>query len=194
MQAKAARRARALERTRRDIVEAAARVFAEDGFHEASMAAIAREAGFTAPSLYTYFRSKDELYEALAADVVGGMLATFDAPPARGRPLREALRELLVRQASLFDARRDALRALMRIGPREGRKHPEQFIRAYATFLERAGGAAALRLPPEVAARFLFGILDAFFIHWLTAKGAPDAAGQVDLLLDLFLHGAVRGA
>ena len=167
MQAKAARRARALERTRRDIVEAAARVFAEDGFHEASMAAIAREAGFTAASLYTYFRSKDELYEALAADVVGGMLATFDA-------------------------RRDALRALMRIGPREGRKHPEQFIRAYATFLERAGGAAALRLPPEVAARFLFGILDGFFIHWLTAKGAPGAAGQVDLLLDLFLHGAVR--
>lgn len=194
MQPRAGRRARAVERTRKEIVEAAARVFAEDGFHDASMAAIAREAGFTAPSLYTYFRSKDEIYEALAADVVGELLATFDAPVPEAAGFEDRVRDLLRRQATVFEARLDALRALMRIGPRHGRKEPERFIRRYAAFLEKAGGAAALRLPPEHAARLLFGLLDASFTHWLLSKGAPRASGQVDLILDLFLHGAAARA
>lgn len=49
------------------ILRAAARAFARDGLHGASIAAICREAGMSAGNLYYYFASKEALIEAMAA-------------------------------------------------------------------------------------------------------------------------------
>jgi AcrR family transcriptional regulator len=46
------------------VLDAAVGVFAERGFHEASMDEIAERAGVSKPILYTHFESKDGLYEA----------------------------------------------------------------------------------------------------------------------------------
>lgn len=50
------------------ILEAARRVAARDGARELSLRSVAAEAGFAPAGLYGYFRSKDELLLALAAD------------------------------------------------------------------------------------------------------------------------------
>jgi AcrR family transcriptional regulator len=60
------RRERAREHTRRDILLAAAEVFARRGYAAATLAELAEAAGFAAPSLYRYFESK----EALVHDVI----------------------------------------------------------------------------------------------------------------------------
>lgn len=49
---------------RRRLLERAVELFAEHGYDELSMAAIAREAGISKPLLYHYFRSKRDLFEA----------------------------------------------------------------------------------------------------------------------------------
>jgi AcrR family transcriptional regulator len=49
------------EATRRSILRAARKVFVEKGFHEATTHDVAREAGISVGSIYTYFASKDEL-------------------------------------------------------------------------------------------------------------------------------------
>src|SRR5687768_13613606 len=47
---------------KRELIEqAAARVFAERGFRETGIADVAREAGVSTGSIYTYFASKEEL-------------------------------------------------------------------------------------------------------------------------------------
>jgi AcrR family transcriptional regulator len=46
---------------RRRIVRAALQVFAERGFHRATMQDIVRESGLSVGAIYTYFKSKDEL-------------------------------------------------------------------------------------------------------------------------------------
>jgi AcrR family transcriptional regulator len=50
---------------RRQIIDGASRVFLAQGFDAASMGAIAREAGVSKGTLYVYFKSKEELFEAV---------------------------------------------------------------------------------------------------------------------------------
>src|SRR4051812_48180483 len=57
-----ARRDRARAHREDDVLEAAERVFTRHGYHAASMAEIAREAGYAVGSLYKLFDSKDALF------------------------------------------------------------------------------------------------------------------------------------
>src|SRR3546814_17956679 len=52
-------------RTLRKLLDAAAVEFGERGFHEASISAITRRAGTALGSFYTYFDSKEEIFQAL---------------------------------------------------------------------------------------------------------------------------------
>jgi len=57
--------ARRRELTRQSLLEAAARVFAERGFHGATLDDVAALAGFTKGAVYSNFKSKDDLFLAL---------------------------------------------------------------------------------------------------------------------------------
>ncbi len=52
-------------RAKKRIVEAAIQVFAEKGFHQAKMTDIAKKLGVSKGTIYQYFKSKDELFEAV---------------------------------------------------------------------------------------------------------------------------------
>jgi AcrR family transcriptional regulator len=67
-QNRARRRAQEQTATRAAILEAARKVGARDGARHLSLRAVAAEAGFAPAALYGYFRNKDELLLALAAD------------------------------------------------------------------------------------------------------------------------------
>ncbi len=54
-----------LEARRQQVLEASAACFARNGFHQTSMQDICREAGLSAGAVYRYFRSKDEIIEAM---------------------------------------------------------------------------------------------------------------------------------
>jgi AcrR family transcriptional regulator len=75
---------------RRQLVAVATDVFAEHGYHDASMNAVAAAAGVTKPVLYQHFTSKRDLYLEVLADA-GGRLrdaiekAVADAVSASGQ-------------------------------------------------------------------------------------------------------------
>lgn len=56
-------------RTMRKLLDAAAIEFAEKGFHEASISSITRRAEVALGSFYTYFDSKEALFQALVQDM-----------------------------------------------------------------------------------------------------------------------------
>jgi len=62
------RRRRKVDRTRADLLDAAARVFAARGFEGASVDDVATEAGYTKGAVYSHFGSKRELFLAVARD------------------------------------------------------------------------------------------------------------------------------
>lgn len=67
-QNRARRRAQEQGATRAAILDAARHVGVRDGARHLSLRAVAAEAGFAPAALYGYFRNKDELLLALAAD------------------------------------------------------------------------------------------------------------------------------
>ena len=51
--------------TREEILDAAQRVFAQRGFHGASVEAVSEEAGFSTGAIYSNFKGKEELFLTL---------------------------------------------------------------------------------------------------------------------------------
>lgn len=61
------------KRTRRKLLDAATLEFGEKGFHEASISSITRQAGVALGSFYTYFESKEAIFQALVRDFSDGV-------------------------------------------------------------------------------------------------------------------------
>ncbi|KHL15621.1 UNVERIFIED_CONTAM: hypothetical protein LK11_20610 [Mumia flava] len=85
------------ERRRRQILDAARRCFARQGFHQTSMSDLLAESGLSAGAFYGYYRSKSELVAAVADDAVGGVLGLITPLAHRDPPLpvRDFVREAL---------------------------------------------------------------------------------------------------
>ena len=85
---------------RRQILSAALRCFARQGFHRTTMQDIFREAGLSPGAVYSYFAGKDELIAAITMTIVGFIgeaAAQLGEPLPDGRLRRpgEALSELI---------------------------------------------------------------------------------------------------
>ena len=52
-----------------EIVDAAERLFFSKGYDNSAMDEIAKEAGYTKRTLYSYFTSKEEIYEKIATEM-----------------------------------------------------------------------------------------------------------------------------
>lgn len=65
--------------TRRDLIAAAATVFARRGYHRATIEEIAAEAGMTSGAIYSNFNGKEELFLAIADDQVASRVAEIGA-------------------------------------------------------------------------------------------------------------------
>ncbi|QXJ25040.1 TetR/AcrR family transcriptional regulator [Actinomadura graeca] len=75
-----------LERRRRQIMDAARTCFIRKGIHETSMQDVFTESGLSAGAVYRYFKSKNEIIEAVMSTVIGDLL-TFFADLAERDPL-----------------------------------------------------------------------------------------------------------
>jgi AcrR family transcriptional regulator len=73
--------------TRQRILDAAVARFAGQGFRDTTVAAVARDAGVTAPAVHQYFGSKQELFHAAFEYDVAPVLAAFHGGAGPGRQL-----------------------------------------------------------------------------------------------------------
>jgi AcrR family transcriptional regulator len=202
MRARAPRR-RELEiaRTREDILLAAARALGRSGFGPVSMQDIAAEVGFTAPALYAYFASKEEIFSELGALLHRELSETFQPPPAAGQPLRRRLAILIGRQLAWADRRRDVFLAFIAMRARgastpvrtQADLGPAVYLRALGRWLSQAAERAddLGGRDPDQAAALLFGICHAFFLRWILSGPQTRMAEETELILDLFFHGVL---
>lgn len=68
--AKVTRKEREFQSRRREIMTAATRLFASNGYHGTAMSEIAKEAEFSTGSLYNFFQNKEELYFSLLLEKI----------------------------------------------------------------------------------------------------------------------------
>lgn len=78
-----------LEARRRQILDAARRCFIRNGFHATSMQDVLAEAELSTGAVYRYFKSKDDIIAAIAAEALAEVASAFElddgaAPPDLG--------------------------------------------------------------------------------------------------------------
>src|SRR5687768_9287158 len=95
------------DRTRREILAAAERCFAERGFDRTRLEDIGALAGLGAPAVLYHFSDKDELYRAVLDDLFGGLLREGKEVLAGPGTLPERI-EAVVRLLVAFVGRRPA--------------------------------------------------------------------------------------
>jgi AcrR family transcriptional regulator len=132
-------RRRAKPRRAQQIIEAAARVFAERGFHGATTQDIADVLGIRQASLYYYFSSKEDALELVCARGAEGFLEAAAVIAAGPQSPTEKLRALIhAHLAPLLD-RPDFVRVFLnerRHLPAASRRRIAQTIRAYEKVIE----------------------------------------------------------
>ena len=74
---------------RDEIVRAALELIAEQGFHGAPMALLAKRAGVGAGTIYRYFENKDVLINSLYRELEGRILSFILDGYSSGKPIRE---------------------------------------------------------------------------------------------------------
>lgn len=93
------------EQKRRDILDAAARVFSKHGFHAATVAQIAEEQGIGLGTFYRYFESKLDVFHAVIDEVMGEVAAVLAPESATESQTLQAYRVQVERIGrGLFDA------------------------------------------------------------------------------------------
>jgi len=163
---------------RRQILDAAADVFARRGFHAASMAEIARSFGMSAGHIYNWFDSKEAIIEALVERDVASFNQFVTAARDEADPRPALLKQAEQRANELLDPARAALQVEILAEASRNPKIAAIVQRADAAFRE---GLAALlgrplRLackPPELAARIelLMSVFEGLLVRAVRRPG-----------------------
>ena len=82
-------------RTREELVEAADRLFTQNGFHATSVDAVADAAGYTKGAVYSNFASKEDLFFAVYERRVDRRAAEIEATLAGGESAYDGLERLI---------------------------------------------------------------------------------------------------
>ena len=167
---------------RRDqILGAAARCVAREGFHKTTMAAVIAEAGLSAGAVYGYFKSKNEIIKAIADRALGQAAHHLHDLVERDEPVHPAdAVEVFLRQVTApvveggVDLPRIAVQAWA-----EAVRDPEVHALAREKMLAlrdalesvvlrcRRDGTLPADLDREQAAQVLFGLLPGFVLQRL---------------------------
>jgi AcrR family transcriptional regulator len=202
----AQRKQRAVERTREDILDAALRAFVRSGFQSVTMRDIAREAGYTAAALYTYFENKQEIVGALLKLVLDEFLAVFEEPLPPALRFPQRLERMLLRVCEQAERRRDLF--LLFLSMAQANQHPQlckdqpdpvqlhqdMDARLIRWLTENAGPRDLGGRAVGDVARFLSGIMHGFMGDWVM-QGTPPGSlvGRTSLMRDFFFNGVGGG-
>jgi len=88
-------RAERQQRTREELVDAAERLFTEQGFHATSLDAVAAEAGFTKGAVYSNFASKEDLFFAVYERRVDRRVEQMEAAIREAPTARDAIMRMV---------------------------------------------------------------------------------------------------
>jgi AcrR family transcriptional regulator len=188
-------------RPRDEIIAAAKKVFANKGFHDTTIADIAKEAELAYESFYPYFESKDDLFRELIAVEEYGLRTHVVVALAQSgtrfgfakAPFRASLRATF----EFFDANRATAKLLFRDAYARDNRFDKQLGGIYDRFIddietlivaaqERGDVLAA---PPRLVAYILTALIGHMAHRRLTTDDGATVAEAADLVVALVING-----
>ncbi len=192
-------RAVAGEEKRRQLLDAAVRVFARKGFHASRVGDIAEEAGVAHGLLYHYFESKDQVLEAVFHENWSVLVSRIASVEDTDEPAADQLRHIVAIVLRTWLHLPDVVRVVVREFGRspvlaDRVKELEQPIMAIERVIARGIERGEFRpdLDPPVAARVVYGSVDELLTAWVLGRlpdGDEAVAAAERELLEISLRG-----
>jgi AcrR family transcriptional regulator len=182
-------------KTRRRLLEAAETVFAELGYHDASIVKITESAGVGQGTFYLYFASKKEIFDELVLDLNQRVRQAMTEASSQGTTRAE--RELLGFTAFFhFTAEHPALYRIIRqaefVSPEMLHQHYERLTDGYVAGLRQAMEQGEIASgDPEVLAWALMGIGELVGMRWILWAGEQSLPREVSDELAAIIRRAI---
>jgi AcrR family transcriptional regulator len=186
---------------RDQVLDAAETVFAEHGFHAASIREIAERAEYSVGAVYSFFATKDDLYRECFRRRGGEFMAGMRELLASGTSPRQQLHDLADWQVGFFGIHPHFARLVIRGGaiapplaePEQDTEIRDNFrdaVTLQVDLIVRGQAAGELRSgPPALLARLFSGLISAYQTTELEAPAGAD--GETTLVL---LHEVLEAA
>ena len=161
---------------RRQILDAAVRVFARQGFHGSRVSDIADEAGVAYGLLYHYFRSKDQLLSTVFSERWKLMLEAIEAADQREASGREKLDDIAGFIVGSYHRDPDLMKVIIvevtRAANSFGRTHLDEIRQAFdgiAAIVAAAQAKGEFRADadPQFAAMSFYGVVEQALTAWI---------------------------
>ena len=185
--------------TREDILEAAAQVFRQKGFHGASMQDIAEAVNLQKASLYHHVSSKQEILLAILDRALELLLERISVISNQAIPADQKL-QLMVREYLQILAENTDLSAVLLFEHRslERKQHArhvpnrDRFEALWRQVLVEGVGAKLFKCDnPALTARAILGILN-WTITWYRPNGSLEITEIADQYSNLLLNGLLK--
>jgi AcrR family transcriptional regulator len=199
-----ARRERERAAHRKDIMDAALRVFARRGFGAATLDEVAQEAEFSKGALYLYFTSKEDILFNILFTMSTTIITGFKETLSGERTFREELHDLLVNTAEFSFRNRDTAKVVMAQHvagftslSEEGRRKlfdiHNEIVDVLRTRTRKAYDDGELRnLPTEAIASIIHGSIDSMATMRWNLESLEKAKCAVDVFLDIIFKGIAK--
>jgi len=186
------------EGRRRVIRRAAQRVFAQKGYHEATISEVAHEAGISEATIYEYFSSKEELLFSIPGEMERKTKETLEFILDHIRGASHKIRAIIYHYLWLYENHLD-YGALIMLILKHNRKFCEtdayQVVRERARVLLRvveegiASGEFRSDTNPYLVRSMILGTVEHLIIRRLLIGGPSDLWQYVDALTDQIIIG-----
>jgi AcrR family transcriptional regulator len=171
-------------RTRRRLLDAAEDVFAEHSFHDASIVRIVERAGVAQGTFYIYFRSKQEIFEELVADLSRRVRETMSKAARNGGGDRLAAERRGFAAFFRFTAEHPALYRVIReaefVCPTAMHRHYERIVEGYVRALSAAMAEGDVEAcDPTVLGWALIAVGQLVGMRWIVWDGRGEIPDDV---------------
>ena len=158
-------------RTRRRLLEAAEQVFADLGYHDASIVKITEAAGVSQGTFYLYFSGKQEIFDVLVEDLNTRIRHAMSEASGRGATRLEAERlgfQAFFRFTSEHPALYRVIRQAEFVSPKMLRLHYDRLAEGYVAGLRNASERGEISIgDPEVTAWALMAVGEMIGLRWI---------------------------
>ena len=186
---------------RRNILDAAIKVFARQGFHSTRVSDIADEAGVAYGLVYHYFKSKDEVLNELFNERWSLLLAAIGEADSSSEPPRAKLAAVASFIVDSYRHDPELMKVIIvevtRAANSFGRTHLSEIRRAYDSIAKivadgQEEGAFRLDIDPTFASMSFYGAIEQLLSGWifeLIPDGATDFERAKELVVATICDG-----
>ncbi|MGD9085376.1 MAG: TetR/AcrR family transcriptional regulator, partial [Desulfobacterales bacterium] len=180
------------------ILEAAVKVFARQGFHQSTVAQIAKEAGVADGTIYLYFKNKDDILVQFFRFRTKQVFESFREAVDGAEASTDKLRNLVRRHLAEFQRDRDGAVVYQvethqnsRLAEAQIREMSKMYRDLISEIIEQGQQEGAIRkdLYVGLVKRFIIGAVDEVINTWLHAEEDYDLVSMADPLVELFIKG-----